>query len=172
MTDVSRPWWSSLTEEPAGAGAKADGLDDVDPMEAFRSARRPRPVPPRAAERERGPDPSQPAGEEDAATGDRPPGDPQTHRPELCGICPLCTLARTLEDTRPELMGHLTEAARHLAAAARALLETPPGRPEGPATDGGAGDAPGASGRRGAIQRIPLDGRTDPPTGPDHGGAG
>jgi len=38
----------------------------------------------------------------------------------------LCTLARTLEDTRPELLEHLTEAARHLASAVRSVLETPP----------------------------------------------
>jgi hypothetical protein len=88
-------------------------------------------------------------------------------------VCPLCTLARTLEDTRPELMGHLTEAARHLAAAARALLETPPSRPDATAPDRPSGDtAAGGTPRRGAVQRIPLDGHPAPRTGPGDGGEG
>ncbi|TVP72132.1 MAG: hypothetical protein EA340_03890 [Nitriliruptor sp.] len=166
MTDVPRPWWSSLAEQPAGTGAQDDALDDVDPIEAFRSARRPRPTPPRAAEQGSVPDPSPPTGNQDEPTADREPEDPVTHRPELCGVCPLCTLARTLEETRPELMGHLTEAARHLAAAARALLETPPGRPEGSTHAEPPQDTGPASARRGGVQRIPLDGRADPRTGP------
>lgn len=172
MTDDPRPWWSSLAEQPAGTGAQDDALDDVDPIEAFRSARRPRPAPPRAARTPPVPDPSPPTGERGPSTADREPEDPAVHRPELCGVCPLCTLARTLEDTRPELMGHLTEAARHLAAAARALLETPPDRPEGAAHDGSAHDRDPAGSHRGAVQRIPLDGRTDAQTGPGHGGEG
>ena len=172
MTDTSRPWWSSLAEQPLGTDAPDDTLDDVDPVEAFRSARRPRPVPPRAAGSASEPDPSSPTGDQDASSADGGASDPGTHRPELCGVCPLCTLARALEDTRPELMGHLTEAARHLAAAARALLETPPGRPEGVAPDGPAQDRDPAASHRGAVQRIPLDGRTDAQTGPGHGGEG
>ena len=172
MTDTSRPWWSSLAEQPVDTDTPDDTLDDVDPVEAFRSARRPRPVPPRAAGPESEPDPSSPTEDQDASRADRGPADSGTHRPELCGVCPLCTLARTLEDTRPELMGHLTEAARHLAAAARALLETPPDRPEGVAHDGSAHDRDPAGSHRGAVQRIPLDGRTDAQTGPGHGGEG
>ncbi len=172
MTDVSRPWWSSLSEQHAGQGVEDDALDDVDPIEAFRSARRPRPVPPRAAGSAAEPDPSSPPTDQDPPTAGREPEDPVVHRPELCGVCPLCTLARTLEDTRPELMGHLTEAARHLAAAARALLETPPGRPEGVAHDGSAPDRDPAASHRGGVQRIPLDGRPDARTGPGHGGEG
>lgn len=172
MTDASRPWWFSLPEQPAGPGAGDDTLDDVDPIEAFRSARRPRPVPPRAAEPGSAPDPSPPTGDPDASTADREPEDPVAHRPELCGVCPLCTLARTLEDTRPELMGHLTEAARHLAAAARALLETPPGHPEDSTHAGSSEDTGPAGARRGEVQRIPLDGRTDAQAGPGQGGEG
>ena len=172
MTDDPRPWWSSLAEQPAGTGGQDDALDDVDPIEAFRSARRPRPAPPRAARTPPVPDPSPPTGERGPSTADREPEDPAVHRPELCGVCPLCTLARTLEDTRPELMGHLTEAARHLAAAARALLETPPAGPEGP-TPAGSPEGTGAAGARGrGVQRIPLDGRADAQTDPGQGGGG
>jgi len=172
VTDTSRPWWSSLAEQPAGTSAPDDVVDDVDPVEAFRSARRPRPVPPRAAGPEAERDPSPRTGDEDAPTAEQGPQDPLAHRPELCGVCPLCTLARALEDTRPELMGHLTEAARHLAAAARALLETPPGAPEGATHDGPAEDRTPGGSRRGAVQRIALDGRPDAQAGPDRGGEG
>ncbi|MFU8839188.1 MAG: hypothetical protein ACNA8R_00515 [Nitriliruptoraceae bacterium] len=101
MTGTPRPWWAS----PDAAGP----LDDLDPIEAFRTARRSR---------------------ADTDDGADAAGPPAPHRPELCGICPLCSLARTLEETRPELVEHLTEAARHLAAAARALMEPPDPGPE------------------------------------------
>ncbi len=48
------------------------------------------------------------------------------HRPELCGVCPICAGFRLLEGLRPELAGHLAEAAYHLAAALRSLAEHPP----------------------------------------------
>lgn len=136
MTGASRPWWAS----PDAAA----GLDDVDPVDAFRSARRrddPDGTPPWVGAA--GPGANGTAGTAGTGSPDRelPPAGP--HRPELCGICPLCSLARSLEETRPELVEHLTEAARHLAAALRALVEPPDGPP-----------APEASER---VQRIDLD---------------
>lgn len=47
------------------------------------------------------------------------------HVGEVCGVCPLCTLARSLGETRPELLGHLAQAAHHLSAAVRTLVEPP-----------------------------------------------
>lgn len=100
----------------------------------------------------------------DAAGGTAP------HRPELCGVCPLCTLARTLEETRPELLEHLTEAARHLAAAARSLLDTVP-------TEAGAAggarpgrDRGGVPRGRGEVERIPLERHGRPPAGAEEEG--
>lgn len=45
------------------------------------------------------------------------------HDVDVCGVCPICTGARLLGEVRPELVAHLAEAARHLAAAARTLME-------------------------------------------------
>lgn len=168
MSGEHQPWWASATE--------VEHLDAVDPVEAFRASRRPTGWRPEGAstdeERSDGlGDPPQEPGQEPtsryraaAAPDDEPanPGaQPHTeghHRPELCGICPLCTLARTLEETRPELLEHLTEAARHLSAAARAFLEPPPpsGRAEGDTDDP---TAQGARPRRtgSGVERIALD---------------
>ncbi len=118
MTGTPRPWWAS----PDAAGP----LDDLDPIEAFRTARR------SSADADDGARPQADDGADasghDAAADAAVPS--TSHRPELCGICPLCSLARTLEETRPELVEHLTEAARHLAAAARALMEPPDAGPQ------------------------------------------
>lgn len=65
----------------------------------------------------------EPAAHEPAADGREP--HPPPHRPELCGVCPICAGFRVLEDLRPELAGHLAEAAYHLAAALRSLAEQP-----------------------------------------------
>lgn len=149
MTSTSRPWWAS----PDASSI----LDDVDPVDAFRSARR---SDPDTAGNGAGPDPAAASGGRDPT----PPPDEVTgptapHRPELCGICPLCNLARSLEESRPELVEHLTEAARHLAAAVRALVEP---------ADGGTTPGSGTSDR---VQRIHLD-RDDPDrTATDHGDA-
>lgn len=164
MTGTSRPWWAS--DDPSAL------LDDADPIEAFRAARRngeaaeqgARPQRhggsgsrPGAAGRDADPDPG--VGEEagPAAGGEPVEGSAAPHRPELCGICPLCSLARSLEETRPELIEHLTEAARHLAAAARALMEPP-------------GDGPGPAPAADRLQRIDLDRDGPDRTASDHGG--
>jgi hypothetical protein len=68
---------------------------------------------------------------------------PPPHSPDVCGVCPICVGLRTLAEARPELMGHLAEAARHVALAARSLTE----RPE--KEHGDDGDEP--------LERIDLD---------------
>ena len=163
MSRAAHPWWASE------GGTR--GLEDVDPVEAFRAARRPAESASREAE---GGDAAQQRTRSEPAEED---SGSRAHRPELCGICPLCTLARSLEDTRPELLEHLTEAARHLAAAARALMEPPPAPPPGP--DGRTGQ-PGQPGQQGepaaaegatpGVERIPLGeqpGVRQPPGPPD-----
>jgi hypothetical protein len=83
-------------------------------------------------------------------------------------VCPFCSSLRLLQETRPELVEHLTEAARHLAAAARSLLDTPvpspaeraPRSSPRPTADGPSHRPVTADGR---LQRITLD---DPPPDP------
>ncbi len=161
MSETTQPWWASAPEAtPTGGGSEA--VDCTDPVEAFRAARRPRPVPPRAArDTATRRDAPYPPAEGEAATGPagaERAGQPSSHRPELCGVCPLCTLARALEDTRPELLEHLTEAARHLAAAARSLLESPPGD-AGAASPSRSPHHHAAGRARGGVERIALDPR-------------
>lgn len=69
------------------------------------------------------------------------------HGPDVCGICPVCVGLRALADARPELMGHLAEAAHHLALATRTLRDRPDagparGRPD-PGSSRGPGRGPG-----------------------------
>jgi hypothetical protein len=101
-----------------------------------------------------------------AAVGDRPwhatesradavdpePGPDADHRVDACGVCPICVGLRALGDSRSDLVGHLAEAARHLAAAVRSAVEATT-----PRTD------PGADARSGPT-RIDLD---DDPDGWD-----
>ncbi|MFP4148850.1 MAG: hypothetical protein ACLFV0_05105 [Nitriliruptoraceae bacterium] len=153
MSATSRPWWAS----PDATGA----LDDDDPVEAFRSARRGpeagKPDADHPTGRDPGHDPGPLPGVDPGSEHGSDPSAAAGHRPELCGVCPLCTLARTLEETRPELLEHLTEAARHLAAAARVLLEP------------GAVGAPPPAEHRG-VQHIDLDRDAPDATPTDPGG--
>jgi len=171
------PWWASA--------ADAEGLDDVDPIEAFRAARRPTDADPGegpAADADPGEGPAAdadpgegPAADADAGARGADPGPAApphgSHRPELCGICPLCGLARSLEQTHPELLEHLTEAARHLAAAARALVDAP-APPDGTASDTDRGTRSSSGGDQGALHHIPLDTgrRAAGDAGTNHGG--
>jgi hypothetical protein len=149
------PWWAS--EGPVAGGVDRGG----DPIEQHRAARRggldadgPSPDPP-------------PASPRPTADGPLPP-EPARHRVDACGVCPFCASMRLLQETRPELVEHLTEAARHLAAAARSLLDTPvpsPTERSAPPPPRPRADAPShppvtADGR---LQRIVLD---DPPPDP------
>lgn len=43
---------------------------------------------------------------------------------EVCQICPLCSLLRVVDEARPEIVEHLTEAARHLSLAAKAVVDS------------------------------------------------
>jgi hypothetical protein len=152
-----RPWWASDTDAATAA--------PVDPLEAHRAARR-GPVPldgPEAWWRTDAP-PNGPApaddGPRDARGGtrhDAPTDGEQArgageardgHGPDICGVCPICVGLRALGESRPQLVEHLTEAARHLAAAVRSVVDeaqTP--RSEGSRT--GRGPDP--------FERIDLD---------------
>lgn len=70
------------------------------------------------------------------------------HRIDACGICPICVGLRALGASRPELVGHLSEAARHLAAAVRAVVDT--------TSEAARGDA-GTGTDHAGLTRIDLD---------------
>lgn len=140
-----RPWWAS--EDPAGHGAKdanAHGehtrpawMDAAEALEgAVRMAAKGAKgvagrmsdvrdglqgqvdgVPGDASGGDGG------SGEDGGAAGG-PPGD---HRhgaiDAYCHICPVCSLLRALEEVRPEVLVHLTEAARHLTLAAKSVVD-------------------------------------------------
>ena len=76
------------------------------------------------------------------------------HQPDVCGVCPICVGLRALAESRPELMGHLAEAARHVALAARSLRERP-AEADGEARDRGA--RPGEGQRGGGLEHIDLE---------------
>lgn len=94
-----QPWWAS---------GKGDGLGDEDPFEAHRSAR--------------GGPTTDPV--ESIVRILRQFADGR-HQPDgsTCGVCPLCSAIAALGDARPELVGHLSEAARHLTLAAKAFVD-------------------------------------------------
>lgn len=77
----------------------------------------------------------------DAGTGEDGAEHVHTGSGEACRVCPLCAGLRALGDARPELLGHLSEAARHLALAVRAVVDA----------------APAAGSTDDGLQRIDLD---------------
>ena len=96
-------------------------------------------------------DEAPPRGDEAADEGDRARIPPHRHGadadPQVCQVCPVCAFLRVVEDARPEVLEHLTEATHHLTLAAKAFLDH--------YADGfdGRGDA-----RRGrGLERIDLD---------------
>lgn len=101
---------------------------------------------PGGVDRSDDPDRTAPPRSED---GDDPP---PPHTPEVCGICPVCVGLRALGESRPELVGHLAAAARHLAAAVRTMADS-----TGRATEGGRGERPGGE-RPDGVQHIDLEG--------------
>lgn len=166
MSEASRPWWASDASDP-----EVDAPGGEDPVVAHRAARRGMvdPAAPGGDRSDRGDGPR--AGDDDGA-GDGPgedhepgdggdPGDhhatgsAREHADEICGVCPLCILARSIGDSRPELLGHLAEAARHLAAAVRMVVE-PPFEGEDPSAAGEEHDTTSTSDRSGP-RRIDLD---------------
>lgn len=92
---VDEPWWAS--------GAGAGGLDDEDPLDAHRAGR--------GARHGHRHDRHDRAGHEHGTSVD------------ACQVCPVCAGIRILAEARPELVTHLSEAARHLTLAARAFLD-------------------------------------------------
>jgi hypothetical protein len=144
--DVSgtRPWWASELE----AGA-ADATPTLDPLEAHRAARRGvhpgdqglagwdlddllGPASDVGATDDGATDDGARRGDQvgdEAADGPGPTGSDgpaAAHGPDVCGVCPICVALRALGESRPQLLEHLTEAARHLTAAVRNLVEDPP----------------------------------------------
>lgn len=79
-----------------------------------------------------------PAGQRAAPTG--PP--PHRHG-EPCQICPICSFLRLVEGVRPDVVDHLTEAARHLTLAAKAVIDA---------------QAEGFARRDDQLERIEVDG--------------
>lgn len=116
-SEAPRPWWATPED--------VRGLDGQDPLTAHRAARR---------------------GSGDAPRdvgSDEVPG----HDPDVCGICPWCAGLRMLSVSHPEVVGHLTDAARHLTQAVRALV----------ADLQGAGPDDAADGDGAPFERIDLD---------------
>lgn len=158
------PWWAS--EGPVEGGVDRA----VDPIERHRAARRGELDPQELDPQELDPDelPRDPSPPSPLADEPQLPPEPARHRVDACGVCPFCTSMRLLQETRPELVEHLTEAARHLAAAARSLLDTPVPSPAERAERSsprrpGDGPRPHPATADGRLQRIVLD---DPPPGP------
>jgi hypothetical protein len=161
MSRGQRPWWAS--------DADAATVARVDPLEAHRAARR-GPVPLDGPEAWWHADipPFDAATEADGADSDgaregTPRGTPSDeqrervggegrdgHRPDICGVCPICVGLRALGESRPQLVEHLTEAARHLAAAVRSVVE----EPHRPRPDG---SRPGRDPDPDPFERIDLD---------------
>jgi hypothetical protein len=80
------------------------------------------------------------------------------HRIDACGVCPICVGLRALGEARPDLVGHLAEAARQLALAVRTVVDAavPTDHPADPSSAGARRS--GARDRRAQdLHRIDLD---------------
>lgn len=118
--DTGGPWLDAVADTMSRlAEATAQAADPAERGTARTGA--PDPSEPGTA-RTGAPDPGG-AGPGGPAGG--PGGEPEGHTPDICGVCPVCVGFRALAESRPELMGHLAEAARHVALAARSLRERP-----------------------------------------------
>lgn len=67
-------------------------------------------------------DPTENAGGEDETRSAREGRLPHDSA-EVCAACPFCSVLHAVEETRPEVVAHLIEAARQLSLAAKALIE-------------------------------------------------
>ncbi|MCC5947684.1 MAG: hypothetical protein JJT89_04435 [Nitriliruptoraceae bacterium] len=144
MSAADRPWWASESgtgpDETPARRQPTEGVDEA--VARHRDARRgARADAPGAEDVVADPPPP-----DDPRRDDRPPGvgddrPPVDHAQELCGVCPICVVARTLGETHPDLLEHLGHAARHLRAAVRSLTDPPD-------------TEPGTGGR---VERIDLD---------------
>ncbi|MEX2503627.1 MAG: hypothetical protein WD378_02185 [Egicoccus sp.] len=126
--EAPRPWWAT-PDDPGH-------LDEQDPVAAHRAARR-----------GDGQDDAGPAGDADDGDGDA------GHDPDVCGVCPWCTGLRMLSTSHPEVVGHLTDAARHLTQAVRTLVADLQGPAETNGATGGRDDGQ----REAPFERIDLD---------------
>jgi hypothetical protein len=123
----SGPWWEAAAETVSRlARDLAETAEAHDPRadegaDAGRSHGTAREAPPTTG---RG-DPGAHGGEPGGRDGPAPADGQDTHRVDACGICPICVGLRALGESRPELVGHLAEAARHMALAARSLAARP-----------------------------------------------
>lgn len=107
-----RPWWAS--DGPGDDGATGDPVDGDGPSSG------------------RG-----------RAAKDVPPHQHGTDVPhDVCQVCPICAVLRAVDDVRPELVEHLSEAARHLTLAAKAFIDA---------------QASGYEPQDGGLQHIDLD---------------
>lgn len=98
---VDEPWWASgASDGPVGA---------EDPLDAHRGARGRHDEPARGGHQHAG--------------GDRAGHHHHGPSVDACQVCPICAGIRILGEARPELVTHLSEAARHLTLAARAFLD-------------------------------------------------
>jgi hypothetical protein len=133
-------WWEPAAEAVARLGR------DLATTAADNAAAAVGDRPWHAAEARRDDDPGSAAAADPGSEGD------EGHRIDACGVCPICVGLRALGEVRPDLVGHLAEAARHLAAAVRSAVET-----TAPRSDPGTGSRSGPT-------RIDLD---DDPDGWD-----
>lgn len=121
------PWWASGT----------DGLhQDEDPLDRHTAARRGETGPGEGEPRDDGhagewwheamaalSDAAR-VGRERAGRSRGSQGDGRDHAAgDVCHVCPVCVALRALDDSRPEVVAHLSEALRHVSLAARAFVE-------------------------------------------------
>lgn len=72
-----------------------------------------------------------PAGSRRNRVGSDGGGAVPPHPPgEVCGACPVCIGLRALRSVRPEVIGHLSDAAHHLSLALRAVADAAADGPE------------------------------------------
>lgn len=122
MTGVHEdPWWAS------GSGPQEGLREDEDPISAHTSARRGRRGGHAGAWWQ---DAVDALAEAARAAGDGsraadPAAPPHVHDEgrDVCHVCPICVGLRALDESRPEVVAHLSEALRHLSLAARAFIE-------------------------------------------------
>lgn len=126
MTDRERPWWSSgsATDERVEPGPAAEDRE----RRAEERVRREAAVGTNGDGRDRTGDAHEHSAAHGAAAG------------EVCAVCPICTALRLVGEVRPDLLVHLTEAARHLTLAAKTIIDAQAG---------------GFGGR--GLEHIPLD---------------
>lgn len=118
---ASEPWWGSAADHLVRLVRDAS---EAAHAQAVANAREAGGVRAPAAEPGTRPPP-------DDRPGDGGPHDQagHAHAPDdaaACRLCPLCAGMRALGEHRPELLGHLAEAARHLSLAARTVLDAQP----------------------------------------------